>query len=322
MAVRKYFDPRIVDLPFMARIVCDDLPAFAKFIMRRCDDRLIASMAAPWLNSQVVRSLDEVVENIRAELSFLFDPAVIEVLSPPSNFAPASLRRSVQTVFSLFPGELQDGPVAKFQSFISGCFFSETMRHDPLARTNVQVVLDEAFVLDVADLPRLFATSRRYGVHVWALFQDFSELRHLTEQTFSTVVGNAGTLQVLGVAPGNQQDAIFLSEALGETEVWSYNKSVSYDQMQFNIQPFGGNTDNFQVNRVPEWQELRSLHVTQSYSQQRRRFMMPQEITSLDPELQICWLHNVPAPVLCRKAPYFKTLARYRVEKNPLLRGK
>lgn len=324
MAVRKYCDPKLVDFPFVARIVSDDLPAFAKYIVRRCDDPVIRSLLVPWANprGEDIRSLNEVIENLRAELAWARDPAVMEVLSGSANFSPTAMRRSVQTVYPVFPGELLDGPVAKFLSFLTGCFFAETMRYDPFARTRVQAILDELFVLDLPDLPRLFATSRRFGVAIWGLVQDFSELRQMTERTFSTVLGNAGTLQVMGVAPGNHEDASFVSAILGDTEVWAYNKSVSYHQTQFNIAPFSGNSDRFEPSRIPEWRELQHLHVSQSYSQQRRRFMTEAEVTALDRSLQICWLEGVSRPVLCKKAPYFKTAARYRIQNNPMLRGK
>jgi len=314
MAVRKYCDPRIANLPAVARIVCDDLPGFAKYIMRRCDDPAIAALGAPWANphAEEIRSLNEVIENLRAELAFLLDPAVTEVLSYRPNFAPASMRHEVQTAFALLPGELMDGPVAKFLGLITGCCFAETMRPDPLARVELQTILDEMFVLNLENLPLLFATSRKFHVSIWGLIQDFAELKQMTDKTFSTVLGNSGTLQIMGIGVGDQDGAELVSKALGDTEVYATNKSLSYRVGKPQNDP----------DYVPEWTELQQISVQESYSQQRRRFMLPEEVVALDPTLQICWLQGVSAPVLCRKAPYYQTSAKWRAHRNPLRRGK
>ena len=294
MAVRSYFPSHLAKLPVVARILCDDICHFAQWVMRRCDDPRIASLGVRWANPRAadgsIRSASEVIENIRSEVSWLNDDGVAEIFLRPPTFSFQEAKRRVMTILFLLPGELLDGPLVRLFKLLTGCCFSETLRFDARDNNPLQLILDELAMLDLDDFGKLMATGRKFHVHVWGLLQDAGQLKEMVgAHGLSTVLGNAGSIQILGIGPGDLEGGEMASAMVGQTEVVGYNRSISYQ-----AGPAGD------PDRIPSWQELAKIHVSDSYQQQSRRLLLGQEVRFLDPNLQLLFLDGVESPVLAR----------------------
>jgi len=323
MAERKFGNPRTCNLPAIAKILTGDLPHYAKWMLPRVQsDPQIFNMLLRWAiagqgtNSEI-RSIAEVQQTLATELGWLLDPAFAKVLSS-SNFSFRKGKHAVQTTYTILPNSVlgrATGAEKLFKLF-NGISMAECMRFE--GTKWMHQLADEAFIVEIEDLAEQIASVRKYRIGLWTLWQDYSgELCSRYPETHSTVMINSGCIQALSAKGA---DADHFSNELGDVEILQFTKTVNGGQ-QFNVAPFSGNDPDFELTRIPEPEELQKLQVTQNYSQAKRKFMLPQELKVLDGSLQILWFHDVIAPVLCKKIPYFKTMARYRVQPNPVHRG-
>jgi type IV secretion system protein VirD4 len=141
-------------------------------------------------------------------------------------------------------------------------------------RTPTLFLLDE-----FAALGRLEAVERAmglmagYGLQLWPILQDLSQLRDLYGTRANTFVANAGVLQVFGV--NDVETARWLSQALGK-------------------QTIGYETSTHRPGDMPSTAE----HVT------GRELLTPDEIMQLPQSLQLLRLQGRP-PILAKKLRYY-----------------
>jgi type IV secretion system protein VirD4 len=112
-----------------------------------------------------------------------------------------------------------------------------------------------------------------YGLQLWPILQDLSQLRDLYGTRANTFVANAGVLQVFGV--NDVETARWLSQALGK-------------------QTIGYETSTHRPGDMPSSSE----HVT------GRELLTPDEIMQLPASLQLLCLQGMP-PVLAAKLRYY-----------------
>ena len=144
----------------------------------------------------------------------------------------------------------------------------------PRLRTPTLFLLDE-----FAALGRLEAVERAmglmagYGLQLWPILQDLSQLRDIYGTRANTFVANAGMLQVFGV--NDVETARWLSQALGK-------------------QTIGYETSTHRPGDMPSTAE----HVT------GRELLTPDEIMQLPQSLQLLRLQGRP-PILAKKLRYY-----------------
>ena len=152
----------------------------------------------------------------------------------------------------------------------------------PLARSvaGSRLRTPTLFLLDeFAALGRLEAVERAmglmagYGLQLWPILQDLSQLRDLYGARANTFVANAGVLQVFGV--NDVETARWLSQALGKGTI-------------------GYETSTHRPGDMPTTAE----HVT------GRELMTPDEIMQLPQSLQLLRVQGMP-PVLAQKLRYY-----------------
>ena len=136
------------------------------------------------------------------------------------------------------------------------------------------------FLLDeFAGLGRLEVVERAmglmagYGVQLWPILQDLSQLRDLYGARANTFVANAGVLQVFGV--NDVETAKWLSQALGK-------ETIGYE------------TATRRFNEMP----------TSSEHVMGRELLTPDEIMRMASHLQLLRLQGM-SPVLARKLRYY-----------------
>lgn len=145
---------------------------------------------------------------------------------------------------------------------------------DSRLRTPTLLLLDE-----FAALGRLEAVERAmglmagYGLQLWPILQDLSQLHDLYGARANTFVANAGVLQVFGV--NDVETARWLSQALGKATI-------------------GYETATHRPGDMPS----SSDHVT------GRELLTPDEIMRLPANLQLLRVQGMP-PVLAQKLRYY-----------------
>ena len=164
-----------------------------------------------------------VLSSAQRHTHFLDSPRIVAATSR-SDFAFASLRHEAASVFLVLPPNRLDAYSRWLRLLVSQAL-AEIARDAeadgapgdaPRLREPALFLLDE-----FAALGRLEAVERAmglmagYGLQLWPILQDMSQLRALYGARASTFVANAGVLQAFGV--GDHDTARWLSQLMGQT---------------------------------------------------------------------------------------------------------
>ncbi|WP_341369201.1 type IV secretory system conjugative DNA transfer family protein [Yoonia sp. BS5-3] len=230
--------------------------------------------------SKADREAASVLSNAQRHTHFLDSPRMITV-TQKSDFRFADLRDGIASVFVVLPPDrldvyarwlrlivsqgLQD-IVRAAQSAPEAVSGSETTHRPPTL-----FLLDE-----FASLGRLTAVERAmglmagYGVQLWPILQDLSQLKTLYGQSANTFMANSGVIQTFGV--NDYETAKWLSLTIGQ------------ETRQFHT---------------------RSSDGTKSEGLHARDLLTPDEIMLLDPSLQILKVQGM-SPLVAKKIVYYE----------------
>ncbi len=159
----------------------------------------------------------------------------------------------------------------------------------------VLFMLDEFAQLGhLAPIEDAFALVRGFGVQIWPVLQDLNQLKALYKERWETFVGNAGVVQAF--APNDLTTAEWMSQRAGDTTVAAagYNRG---DQ-----QSDAGHG---------------SASTGLSWSQQRRRLFLPQELMEFAPGSGLLWPAGSSRSVPFIAPSYWETDAKRLAKSNP-----
>ena len=256
---------------------------------------LIARAANRFLG-KADREAASVLSNAQRHTHFLDSPRIAKVLSR-SDFHFSDLRHRITSVFLVLPPNRMDAYSRWLRLLVSQAL--QDIARDAEATTQVSgasPALSEApaapvsatgrlkaptlFLLDeFAALGRLEAVERAmglmagYGLQLWPILQDMSQLRDLYGERAGTFIANAGVQQVFGV--NDFETAKWLSQMIGQETT-------------------GFQTDSYKPGDNPSF----SNNLT------GRDLLTPDEIMQMPPELQLLRVQGQPS-ALAQKLRYY-----------------
>jgi type IV secretion system protein VirD4 len=142
-----------------------------------------------------------------------------------SDFALSELKTRSTTLYLVLPPQYLDVHGRFLRLFVNLALVAVGQGRKP--RHAILFVLDEFYALgrlqSVAKAAGLLAG---FGVKLWPIVQNLSQLQELYPDNWETFLGNAGMWQVFAV--NDQTTARYMSERLGEHIVW--RKIRQFDQ--------------------------------------------------------------------------------------------
>jgi type IV secretion system protein VirD4 len=156
-------------------------------------------------------------------------------------------------------------------------------------------MLDEFAQLGhLAPMEDAFGLVRGFGVQIWPVLQDLNQLKALYKERWETFVGNAGVVQAF--APNDLTTAEWMSQRAGDTTVAAagYNRGDQHSDAGHGSASSG-----------------------LSYSQQRRRLFLPQELIDLPAGSGLLWASGSSKSVPFHAPSYWETDCRSRAKANP-----
>ena len=242
---------------------------------------LIARAANRFLG-KADREAASVLSNAQRHTHFLDSPRIANVLSR-SDFHFSDLRHRITSVFLVLPPNRMDAYSRWLRLLVSQALQdiardaeASVGAHTPSQRLRTPVL----FLLDeFAALGRLEAVERAmglmagYGLQLWPILQDMSQLRDLYGERAGTFIANAGVQQVFGV--NDFETAKWLSQMMGQETT-------------------GYQTDNFKPGDAPSI----SNNLT------GRDLLTPDEIMQLRPENQLLRVQG-QATAVAQKLRYY-----------------
>ena len=251
---------------------------------------LIARAANRFLG-KADREAASVLSNAQRHTHFLDSPRIAKCLAR-SDFAFADLRHRITSVFLVLPPNRMDAYSRWLRLLVSQAL--QDIARDAevsatpaglTATTGVQSAAQRLstptlFLLDeFAALGRLEAVERAmglmagYGLQLWPVLQDMSQLKDLYGDRANTFIANAGVQQVFGV--NAFETAKWLSQMIGQETT-------------------GFQTDSFKPGDGPSF----SNHLT------GRDLLTPDEIMQMPPNVQLLRVQGQPS-ALAQKLRYY-----------------
>ena len=245
---------------------------------------LIARAANRFLG-KADREAASVLSNAQRHTHFLDSPRIAKCLAR-SDFAFSDLRRRIISVFLVLPPNRMDAYSRWLRLLVSQALQdiardAEALTATTGAQSASQRLSSPTLLLldEFAALGRLEAVERAmglmagYGLQLWPILQDMSQLKDLYGDRANTFIANAGVQQVFGV--NDFETAKWLSQMIGQETA-------------------GFQTDSFKPGDGPSF----SNNLT------GRDLLTPDEIMQLPPELQLLRVQG-QATAVAQKLRYY-----------------
>ncbi|MFY9459768.1 MAG: type IV secretory system conjugative DNA transfer family protein [Aquabacterium commune] len=210
---------------------CDPQPSIEGLIaLMKADDAFGGAIAAAGhlLEQMGDRERGGVLSSLRRHTEFLESPPIQRVLDS-SDFNPADVGRSSTTIYLVLP-EWRMGTHARWLRVVITSLLQALQRS---SRTSDQpatlLVLDEFATLGhMRSIERAASYIAGFGVKLWVVLQDISQLKDLYKARWETFLGNAGTLTAFGNVDVTTLE--YLSKRLGQTELQRKVLQEGYQQ--------------------------------------------------------------------------------------------
>jgi type IV secretion system protein VirD4 len=251
----------------------------------------LVARTAQRLLQKTDRERSGVMSTAQAQTHFLDSPRMTEVLGS-SSFDLGGLKSGTTTIFLVLPAD-RLATHGRWLRLIVGLCLSALTRDRRTPEHPVLFMLDE-----FAALGRLQAVETAmgllagYGVLLWPILQDLSQLQDLYPNRWRSFLANTGVVQAFGV--NDMGTAEYLSKMLGQRTVTVRNL---------------GRSGEAHLSRGSE-----------NYAPAARPLLMPQEIMRLPAREELLLLQG-KAPILAERVRYFADLEfEGMFDRNPMVR--
>lgn len=225
------------------------------------------------------REAASVLSSAQRHTHFLDSPRIVAATAR-SDFQFSALRHDLTSIFLVLPPNRLDA-YSRWLRLLVAQALQDIARDAEAAQTAATRLKQPAlFLLDeFAALGRLEAVERAmglmagYGLQLWPILQDMSQLKDLYGARANTFVANAGVLQTFGV--NDFETAKWLSQSMGKETT-------------------GYQTESHKPGDAP----------STSYNVTARDLMTPDEIMQIPPHVQLLRVQGKPV-IIARKLRYF-----------------
>ena len=235
----------------------------------------LVARTAQRLLQKTDRERSGVISTAQAQTHFLDSPRMTDVLGS-SSFNLADLKSSGTTIYLVLPAE-RLATHGRWLRLIVGLCLSAFTRDQQPPRHPVLFMLDEFAALGrLQSIETAMGLLAGYGVLLWPILQDLSQLQDLYPKRWRSFLANAGIVQAFGV--NDMGTAEYLSKMLGQRTVTvrQHGRSGEVDRER--------GSENFSATSRP--------------------LLMPHEIMRLPPHHELLMLQG-KAPILTDRVRYF-----------------
>ena len=165
----------------------------------------------------------------------------------------------------------------------------------------VLFILDEMAQLGTMDMMRkAVSLLAGYGMSVWMIWQDLSQLKSLYKDDWPSFIANAKIQQFFGI--NDHETAKYISEMLGEETIKIETTSVS---------------SSLSKERFALIKATKTKNKSRSNAEKERSLLNPDEVRRLDRGTMLMFVQGVPPIAAERIAYYSDPVFAGRYDKNP-----
>lgn len=251
---------------------------------------VVASTGARCLQKEE-KLLANVIASAQAETHFLDSPRIRESLSA-SDFRFEDLKRKPMTIYLVLPSDRLNAFGRWLRLLIQQAITVNARNIELKPRDPVLFLLDEMPALGrLAMVEQAYGLMAGFGMQLWGIVQDATQLKRIYGEGWETFVGNSGVVQYFGSR--DRMTAEYFSALCGVTTVWSFSTAIG---RAFSSGKDGGSS---------------SSSSTSTSSAVQRKLAFPDELMRLPSNRALVFIEN-HHPILAEKVRWFEdaTLAR------------
>jgi type IV secretion system protein VirD4 len=256
--------------------------------MAESDHHMIASTGNRCLQKED-KLLSNVLASAQAQTHFL-DSEYLRENMKTSSFKFEDLKTKPMTIYLVLPADRLNTFSRWLRLLVQQAI---TVNARNIQTKPVKPVL---FILDeVAALGRLSMVEQAYGLmagfgmQLWAIVQDVSQLERIYDKGWQSFVANAGMVNYFGSS--DQRTAEYFSALCGEQTVWNFSSAVSH-AFSNSVGQQGGGSSNTSTN-------------SSNAALSQRKLAFPDELMRMNNRTQIILMENVH-PILASKQFWFE----------------
>lgn len=250
----------------------------------------IAAKAGRFVNES--REIDSIVSTAATQTRFLDSrPIQRDLTGPAIDFA--AMKRQTVTIFVILPANRLQTHSGWLRLIIVSALRALMETPANRKRPPVLMILDEMAQLGyLPTIENAMGIARGYGIQLWPILQDLSQLKALYNERWQTFLGNAGVLTAF--TPQDLFTAKHLSERAGQMERETESKGHSMG---------GDGRLNISVNAGMQWVPK----------------FRPEELMGLVPGKTMCFFEHVSNPLFTYAPQYFEAERLRQIDPEGLL---
>lgn len=255
--------------------------------------KIVRATAARCLQKEE-KLLSNVLASVQAQTHFLDSASLRENLSV-SDFDFADLKTTPMTVYIVLPSDRLNSFSPWLRLLIQQALTVNARNIEKKPKKPVLFLLDEMAALGkLSMVEQAFGLMAGYGIQLWAIVQDLSQLKRIYGDGWETFIANAGMIQYFGSR--DVMTAEYFSKLSGVTTVWNFSSAIA---RTLGTGAGGGSS---------------STGTTDTTSATQRSLLYPDQLMRMDQKKQLVLIDKMN-PVIATKTPWFthprfKTLGR------------
>lgn len=220
--------------------------------------------------------LSNVLATVQSHTNMLDSPRIRESLSA-SDVSFAALKTKPTTIYLILPADRLETYGRWLRLLVQQALVVNARNIDVTPERPILFLLDEMAALGrLAMVEQAYGLMAGFGMQLWGIVQDLSQLKRLYGDGWETFVGNSGVLQYFGSR--DRMTAEYFSALCGVTTVWNISTAISHAT--------GGDSES----------------TTTSATQ--RSLAFPDELMTMRGERQLLLVEN-GYPIKAQKKPWF-----------------
>ena len=252
--------------------------------MAQSPHHVVASTGARCLQKEE-RLLANVLASAQAETHFLDSTRIRESLSA-SDFKFEDLKTQRMTIYLVLPADRLNAFGRWLRLLIQQAITVNARNIETQPEKPILFLLDEMPALGrLSMLEQAFGLMAGFGMQLWGIVQDASQLKRIYGDGWETFIGNSGAIQYFGSR--DRMTAEYFSALCGVTTEWNVSSATSKSVG-------GGNSG---MNR--------STSTTETTSAVQRKLAFADELMRLPADQQLVLIENHP-PIRANKSAWFR----------------
>lgn len=232
--------------------------------------------------------LSNVLASVQAQTHFLDSPRLRDSLSS-SDFSFEDLKTKRMTIYLVLPSDRLNAYSRFLRLLIQQALTVNARNIEIKPKKSVLFILDEMPALGkLTMIEQAFGLMAGYGIQLWGIVQDASQLKRIYGDGWETFIANAGVLQYFGSR--DQMTAEYFSKLCGVTTVWDITTGLS--------RAFG-------ITRGKEASSSETTTTSDTASGKQRQLAYADELMRMPQGKQLLLVGNMN-PIIADKTPWFE----------------